>query len=295
MSLDGGSALAIFPEGGNWTPHRWRRAIDRLRRGGRPDLAERAAAMPNVLPPHASGALAAIEACPAADVIFVAHTGLDRLVSVRDVWRGLRADMEVSARWWHVPAPSVPRAVTREAQLTWLYDWWQRIDAWITAENSGRGRPQAPTAGPPGRPVTAPQPGPLAKLAALRAATGDSASLGSGTAAEGTPEPTPAPVTAGPCHLGVGHPQEAGRPGRQPPVRPAEQGHHRRDEQAADAPRRPPGCPRRARWRGSSGRSARTSTSTRSRASGSRPRWSPAARSGRARSRRPSSRRRVAS
>jgi 1-acyl-sn-glycerol-3-phosphate acyltransferase len=137
VSLDGSSALAIFPEGGNWTPHRWRRAIDRLRRGGRPDLAERAAAMPNVLPPHASGALAAIEACPAADVIFVAHTGLDRLVSVRDVWRGLRTDMEIRARWWRVPAASVPRAVTREAQLTWLYDWWQRIDAWITAENSG--------------------------------------------------------------------------------------------------------------------------------------------------------------
>jgi hypothetical protein len=66
----------------------------------------------------------------------VAHTGLDRLVSVRDVWRSLRADLEVHAHWWHVPAPSVPRAVSRESQLTWLYDWWQRIDAWITAENS---------------------------------------------------------------------------------------------------------------------------------------------------------------
>jgi len=150
VSLDGGSALAIFPEGGNWTPHRWRRAIDRLRRGGRPDLAERAAAMPNVLPPHASGALAAIEACPAADVIFVAHTGLDRLVSVRDVWRGLRADMEIRARWWRVPSASVPRAVSREAQLTWLYDWWQRIDAWITAENSDTAAEQG---GPLARPA----------------------------------------------------------------------------------------------------------------------------------------------
>jgi 1-acyl-sn-glycerol-3-phosphate acyltransferase len=150
VSLDGGSALAIFPEGGNWTPHRWRRAIDRLRRGGRPDLAERAAAMPNVLPPHASGALAAIEACPAADVIFVAHTGLDRLVSVRDVWRGLRADMEIRARWWRVPSASVPRAVSRETQLTWLYDWWQRIDAWITAENSDTAAEQG---GPLARPA----------------------------------------------------------------------------------------------------------------------------------------------
>ena len=51
-------ALVVFPEGGNWTPYRGQRAIDRLRRGGRPDLAERAATMPNVLPPHGSGTLA---------------------------------------------------------------------------------------------------------------------------------------------------------------------------------------------------------------------------------------------
>jgi hypothetical protein len=129
------SALVVFPEGGNWTPQRWHRAAERLRRAGRPDLAERAAAMPNVLPPHASGALAAIAACPQADVIFVAHTGLDRLVSVRDVWRSLLTDMEVRARWWRVPAASVPRSAGRDTQVTWLYDWWARIDAWITEEN----------------------------------------------------------------------------------------------------------------------------------------------------------------
>ena len=133
--LDARGALALFPEGGNWTPYRRRRAIDRLRRRGRPDLAARAAAMPNVLPPHVTGALAAIAACPQADVIFVAHTGLDRLVSVRDVWRSLRADMEIRARWWRVPAANVPRSVSRDTQITWLYDWWQRIDAWIAAQN----------------------------------------------------------------------------------------------------------------------------------------------------------------
>src|SRR5689334_1206489 len=132
------SALVIFPEGGNWTPLRWQRAADRLRRAGRPDLAERARAMPHVLPPHANGALAAIAACPQADVVFVAHTGLDRLVSVRDVWRSPLPDLEVRARWWRVPAASVPRSVSRDAQVTWLYDWWARIDAWIAAENPAR-------------------------------------------------------------------------------------------------------------------------------------------------------------
>jgi 1-acyl-sn-glycerol-3-phosphate acyltransferase len=152
--LDGRGALAIFPEGGNWTPYRWRRAIDRLRRRGRPDLADRAAAMPNVLPPHANGAFAAIAACPQADVIFVAHTGLDRLVSVRDVWRSLRADLELRARWWRVPAADVPRSVARDAQITWLYDWWQRIDAWIAAENAA-GEDSAAQADP-GEPLARP-------------------------------------------------------------------------------------------------------------------------------------------
>jgi 1-acyl-sn-glycerol-3-phosphate acyltransferase len=145
--LAGGSALVIFPEGGNWTPYRWQRAIDRLRRGGRLDLAERAAAMPNVLPPHGSGTLAAIAACPGADVAFVAHTGLDQLVSVRDVWRSLHSDMTVVAHWWHVPADRVPAGSDRDAQLTWLYDWWQRIDEWITANrppSAGPGDPAGP-------------------------------------------------------------------------------------------------------------------------------------------------------
>jgi 1-acyl-sn-glycerol-3-phosphate acyltransferase len=133
--LDPRGALIIFPEGGNWTPVRWRRSVAQLRRRGRFDLAERAVAMPRLLAPRSGGATAAISACPAADVIFVAHTGLDRLVSVRDIWRSLSADVVVRARWWRVPSAEVPRGAGRDAQTAWLYDWWERMHAWITAEN----------------------------------------------------------------------------------------------------------------------------------------------------------------
>jgi hypothetical protein len=133
--LDHRSALVIFPEGGNWTPLRWRRGVARLRRMGEHDLAERAMAMPNVLPPRPGGALAAIGACPSADVIFVAHAGLDRLVSAGDVWRSLSANQTVRARWWRVPASQVPREVSRETQVNWLYDWWKRIDSWISQQH----------------------------------------------------------------------------------------------------------------------------------------------------------------
>jgi hypothetical protein len=88
--------------------------------------------MPNLLPPRTGGALSAIAACPDADVIFVAHAGLDRIVTVGDVWRNLRVDQTVRARWWRVPAAEVPRSADHAAQERWLYDWWQRIDAWIS-------------------------------------------------------------------------------------------------------------------------------------------------------------------
>jgi 1-acyl-sn-glycerol-3-phosphate acyltransferase len=131
-NLDQDGALVIFPEGGNWTPGRWRRGVQRLEGLGRGDLAERARAMPNLLPPRAGGTLAALAACPAADVIFVAHAGLDRLVSVRDVWRNLPVEQTIQARWWRVPVADVPRDADHEVQVQWLYTWWERIDAWIT-------------------------------------------------------------------------------------------------------------------------------------------------------------------
>ena len=141
--LGPGSALVIFPEGGNWTPRRQRRGVERLRRRGQGDLADRAAAMPALLPPRPGAVLAAIAACPAADVVFVAHTGLDRLVSVREVWRSLRADTEVRARWWHVPADAVPRAAGYQARVAWLYDWWERLNAWITGQDAAVSRDEA--------------------------------------------------------------------------------------------------------------------------------------------------------
>jgi 1-acyl-sn-glycerol-3-phosphate acyltransferase len=130
--LDRTGALVIFPEGGNWTPGRWLRGIRRLEQLGREDLAARARDMPNLLPPRSGGALSAIAACPDADVIFVAHAGLDRLVSVGDIWRSLPMDQLIRAKWWRVPVGEVPRSADHEAQVQWLFQWWERIDTWIS-------------------------------------------------------------------------------------------------------------------------------------------------------------------
>jgi 1-acyl-sn-glycerol-3-phosphate acyltransferase len=141
--LDNAGALVIFPEGGNWTPNRWERGIARLEQLGRRDLAERAREMPNLLAPRSGGAFAAIDACPGADVIFVAHAGLDRLVSVGDIWRSLPMHQTIRAKWWRVHSEDVPRDLDHEEQLLWLYDWWERIDEWISQNRPGEDRPLA--------------------------------------------------------------------------------------------------------------------------------------------------------
>jgi 1-acyl-sn-glycerol-3-phosphate acyltransferase len=135
--LDDRGALVIFPEGGNWTPGRWRRGIRRLENAGRRDLAGRARDMPNLLPPRPGGALAAISACPDADVIFVAHAGLDNIITIGDVWGKFPVNQLIRARWWRVASERVPRSADHETQVQWLYGWWERIDAWITENRPG--------------------------------------------------------------------------------------------------------------------------------------------------------------
>ncbi len=127
--LDENDAFVIFPEGGNFTPERRQRAIDRLRRLGMERMAARAERMIHVLAPRPGGFLAALDAAPDADVVLVAHTGLDHLLTVGDIWRELPMDKRIVMRWWQVPRAEIPAG--RDERIDWLYGWWERIDGWI--------------------------------------------------------------------------------------------------------------------------------------------------------------------
>lgn len=127
--LDENDAFVIFPEGGNFTEKRRDKAIARLRRLGMARMAERAESMIHVLAPRPGGLLAALDAAPDADVVLVAHTGLDHLLTVGDVWRELPMDKRIVMRWWQVPRAEIPQG--REERIDWLFGWWERIDAWV--------------------------------------------------------------------------------------------------------------------------------------------------------------------
>jgi 1-acyl-sn-glycerol-3-phosphate acyltransferase len=128
--LDENDALVIFPEGGNFTAERRDRAIARLHKLGLHRLAERAEAMTTVLAPRPGGLFAALDAAPDADVVLVAHTGLDHLLTVGDLWRELPMDKVIVMRWWDVPRSEIPAG--KDERVEWLYDWWERVDDWVT-------------------------------------------------------------------------------------------------------------------------------------------------------------------
>ena len=122
-------AFVIFPEGGNFTPTRRASRIDRLRQGGKEALAARAEALQHVLAPQPGGLYAALESASDADVVFIAHSGLDDLATARDLWRALPMEKRITLHAWRVPRSEVP--ADRTEQVMWLFAWFARIDAWV--------------------------------------------------------------------------------------------------------------------------------------------------------------------
>ncbi|MGH9100970.1 MAG: 1-acyl-sn-glycerol-3-phosphate acyltransferase, partial [Acidimicrobiales bacterium] len=120
-------ALLLFPEGANWTPERRRRAIRHLWAEKKRRAAYAATLMDHVLPPRSGGVLACLEEKPEISVVVVAHTGLDRIVTVQEGWRQLPFKCPMAVRIW----PAAPPPSTTEERLRWLTTEWAIVDEWI--------------------------------------------------------------------------------------------------------------------------------------------------------------------
>ena len=137
-SMGDRGVLLLFPEGGNFTEERRRRALRSLRRHGHRQAAQRGEQMHHVLPPRPSGALSALDAAPDAPVVFAAHTGLGLAAYPREIWREPPIGGTLHTRMWVVPRDEIPGGT--DERCGWLNDWWQRIDDWVEAHGTEPGR-----------------------------------------------------------------------------------------------------------------------------------------------------------
>ena len=81
------------------------------------------------MPPRPRGVTAALRACPRADAVFVAHTGLDTIATIRDLWDCLPIHKVVDMNWHVVDASVIPG--DDDGINDMLYRAWEAIDAWI--------------------------------------------------------------------------------------------------------------------------------------------------------------------
>jgi len=126
--LDG---VVIFPEGTRFTPAKLESALARIRAAGEKERLVRVERLRHVLPLRSRGVLALLEAAPQADILFLAHQGLEGTNHVGAVLRGGLIGRRIRVRTWRVPVANLPE--DRAGRLAWLDTEWARIDAWIDA------------------------------------------------------------------------------------------------------------------------------------------------------------------
>lgn len=125
--LGDAEGVIIYPEGTRFSEAKRLRHVDRWKkRGGR--LGEIAARYRRVLPPRPGGTLAMIEASNA-DVVVLAHRGLEGFARVRDLWSGGIVGTRIDLRFWRVPRREIP--ADSNARRIWLFELWSQVDDWV--------------------------------------------------------------------------------------------------------------------------------------------------------------------
>ena len=126
-----GEGVLIYPEGTRFSPAKLAASVRRLEKS--PRLQEIAAELTAVLPPRPSGVLALLESCNA-DVVVMAHRGLDGFARVADIWKGAMVRTHVDIAFWRIPRSQIPEG--RSERVEWLFEVWRDIDAWVRSERT---------------------------------------------------------------------------------------------------------------------------------------------------------------
>jgi 1-acyl-sn-glycerol-3-phosphate acyltransferase len=124
--------VLIYPEGTRFTKEKQVRALEKLGQGD-PAIFARAQRLRYLLPPRLGGTLALLEATSPADVVVLTHHGLDGFAHLRDIWAGGMVNTTVQVQFWRIPRSTL--SADYLDQVTWIYDVWDRIDAWIEQKN----------------------------------------------------------------------------------------------------------------------------------------------------------------
>ena len=128
VGIDRRTAVVIYPEGRLFRPDLRDRFLTKIA-GVDAARARRLHALQHTLPPRPGGVLALLDAIPTADVVVIAHAGLDRFSSFTDLARAAPLAEPIDVTAWRIRASEIPRDLS--ARIAWLDEQWLRVDEWI--------------------------------------------------------------------------------------------------------------------------------------------------------------------
>ncbi len=125
--------VVIFPEGTRYSEEKKARILKRLEDSGQDEILEWARGYQRVLPPRMGGPLALLKSNPGADVVFCAHTGLEKAASFKESFNGGFVGAVVYMRFWGVAFEDIPEG--DDARQKWLLEEWKKVDEFILAHD----------------------------------------------------------------------------------------------------------------------------------------------------------------
>ena len=125
--LSSDEGVLIYPEGTRFSQAKLQKMQARLAEDAL--LGPHAAQLQHVLPPRPKGTLALLQQAPEADVVILAHKGLEGAATLGDFWRGQLVESTLYAHAWRIKAEDIPLAARESPE--WLLERWQEVDAWI--------------------------------------------------------------------------------------------------------------------------------------------------------------------
>ncbi len=126
--MSNSEGVVIFPEGTRFSEAKHSRLVARQRNKKGP-VAELTRAFRSVMPPRPAGTLAILDATDA-DVVVLAHRGLEGFSGFGDIWNGTIVGASVVVKMWRVERSLIPQG--RSERTEWLYRLWTDVDDWVT-------------------------------------------------------------------------------------------------------------------------------------------------------------------
>jgi 1-acyl-sn-glycerol-3-phosphate acyltransferase len=139
--LSAHEGVVIYPEGTRFSHKKRNALIEKYSGDANPALQERLSRYTHVLPPRFGGPMVLLKNAQHADVVFMAHYGLDKATHFSDLLAGRIIGSDISIRLWRVRAQDIPGE--DEAIKSWIDVQWLEVNRFIAQKEASEQQTQS--------------------------------------------------------------------------------------------------------------------------------------------------------